>query len=546
MTSNEPTDTAPAPESEGDAGVPSALRGWLGLAVLVLPILLIALDNSVLFLATPHLAADLRPGPLELLWILDIYGFMIAGLLVTMGGLADRIGSRRLLMIGAAAFGLASVLAAYAPSAELLIAARALLGVAGATMMPSTLSLVSSLFRDPRQRGLAIGIWTAFFSGGTIVGPIVGGALLESYWWGSVFLLGVPVMVLLLVAAPILLPESRRRASVPLDLTSVLLSLAAMLPLVYGLKELAKDGLAPAPVLAIVVGAGAGALFVRRQLRLEHPLLDMALFRNRAFSTGLFVLLTGMAIIGGLYLFFTQYLQLVVELSPLRAGLWMVPAAVGEMAIAVVTPLIARRVRPAYVVGTGLATSALGLLLISRIGVGTELLVLVTAVTIVFIGTSPMIVLNTDLVVAAAPPGKGGSAASMLETSGELGVAIGVAAFGSIGGAVYRDQLTDSLPSGVDPQAATSIGESLHGATVAARGLPSGSAGPVLESAREAFGTSLQVVAGVGALLAIGLAVLAISVLRNVRPDREAEPDEPAEQDDRDRPQPVAGAGRVD
>jgi DHA2 family multidrug resistance protein-like MFS transporter len=512
MGTNDETVAGSAPRTGG------GFRDWLGLAVLVPPVVLLALDNSVLFLAAPQLAADLRPGPTELLWILDVYGFVLAGFLVTMGGLADRVGPRRLLTIGAAGFGLASVFAAYASSPELLIAARALLGIAGATMMPSTLSLIRTLFPDPKRRALAIGIWTACFSGGTIIGPVVGGALLESFWWGSVFLLGVPVMVLLLATAPVLLPEAPRGRNGRLDLPSVLLSLAAILPIIYGLKELAKDGPEPATVLAIALGATLGVVFVRRQRRLTNPLLDIGLFRNSAFSAGLLVLLSGMSIIGGIYLLITQYLQLVAELSPLRAGLLVVPAAAGEMAIAVATPLIARRVRPAYVVAAGLATSALGMLVLTQVGPSSELLLMMAGMTIVFIGTSPMIVLSTDLVVGAVPPEKSATAGSMLETSGEMGVALGIATFGSIGGLVYRERIADSTPDRIPTGASEAAGESLHDATVVASQLPTGLAEQLLIAAREAFATGLQTVAGVGAIVACGLAIIAIRVLRQTRP----------------------------
>src|SRR5688572_24690959 len=255
-------------------------KEWIGLAVLTLPCLLVSMDLTVLYLAVPHLTADLKPSAAQLLWIVDIYGFLIAGSLITMGAVGDRIGRRRLLLIGAAAFGVASVLAAYARTPEMLIAARAALGVAGATLMPSTMALIRNMFPDPRQMGQAIGLWFACFMGGMTLGPLVGGVLLESFWWGSAFLLGVPFMVLLLVAGPRLLPEYRDPNVTRPDLTSVALSLAAILPLVFGLKSLARDGWAMLPLAAIAAGAVVGAMFLRRQGRLANPLLDLRLFHN--------------------------------------------------------------------------------------------------------------------------------------------------------------------------------------------------------------------------------------------------------------------------
>ncbi len=224
-------------------------REWIGLAVLTLPTLLLALDESVLFLALPRLGSDLAPSSAQLLWIMDIYGFMIAGFLVTMGTLGDRIGRRRLLLLGAAGFGVASVVAAYSTSPEMLIVTRALLGIAGATLMPSTLALISNMFRDPQQRSLAIGGWMAAFTGGFMIGPLIGGTLLEHFWWGSVFLMGVPVMALLLAVGPVLLPEYRAAEAGRLDLVSVALSLAAILPVIYGLKQNCSTALKrPLPV----------------------------------------------------------------------------------------------------------------------------------------------------------------------------------------------------------------------------------------------------------------------------------------------------------
>jgi MFS transporter, DHA2 family, multidrug resistance protein len=503
-----------SPESHLRAG----LREWLGLAVLSLTTLLLALDASVLFLALPHLGADLQPSSTQLLWIMDIYGLMIAGFLVTMGTLGDRIGRRRLLMIGAAGFTATSLIAAYSSSAEMLIAARALLGLAGATMMPSTLALISTMFRDRRQRGMAIAVWMASFSGGTLIGPVVGGVLLESFWWGSVFLLGVPVVVLLLVTAPLLLPEYRAPGAGRLDLTSVALSLAAILPIVFGLKELAARGPEWQPMLSIVVGAAVGVLFVRRQRALPDPLLDISLFRDPTFRAALSVLLIGMAALGGGYLFVTQYLQLVAGLSPLQAGMWMVPAAAGEIVGSLLAPVIARRVPPAYVVGAGLAISVVGYLVLTQVQVTTGIAVLAAGTVIAFVGTAPMMALSMDLIVASAPREKAGQAAAMSETSGEFGVSIGIATIGSVGTAVYRNQVAESLPAGTPPEAAAATTESLAGAVAAAEQLPGELGAALLEPARAAFTSGLNVAAALTSALLLVLAVVAVTVLRHVRP----------------------------
>ena len=302
-------------------------REWVGLAVIALPCLLYSMDLTVLNLALPALTADLRPSPTQLLWIVDIYGFLVAGLLITMGTLGDRIGRRRLLFVGAAAFAGASLLAAFSTSAEMLIVARALLGVAGATLAPSTLSLISNMFADAQQRTVAIGVWIMSFSVGGAIGPLVGGLLLEYFWWGSVFLLAVPVMVLLLAVGPRLLPEYRDPGAGRIDLPSAALSLVAVLLVIYGLKQMAQNGLGWVPALSIVAGLVLGTAFVRRQRSLDVPLIDLGLFRVPAFSAALVVNLLAFFVAFGAFLSIAQYLQLVVGLSPFEAGSWTVPSA---------------------------------------------------------------------------------------------------------------------------------------------------------------------------------------------------------------------------
>ena len=322
-------------------------REWIGLAVIALPCLLYSMDLSVLNLAVPELSADLRPSATELLWIVDIYGFFVAGALITMGTLGDRIGRRRLLMIGAAAFGAASVLAAFSTSAPMLIAARALLGLAGATLAPSTMALIFTMFRDPQQRTVAIGVWIASYSAGAAVGPLLGGVMLEFFWWGSVFLLGVPVMALLLAVGPRLLPESRDEDAGRLDLRSAALSLAAILLVVYGLKRAAQDGLDGDGARGARGRASrSAALFVRRQLHLASPLIDVQLFRRRAFSASLMTNTLGFFAAFGAFFFVAQYLQVVEGLSPLEAGLWSLPSSAGFVVGAMLGPVLLKALRP--------------------------------------------------------------------------------------------------------------------------------------------------------------------------------------------------------
>jgi len=315
-----------------DEAPKASRREWVGLAVLALPCLLYSMDLEVLYLAVPKLSADLGPTSSQLLWITDIYGFLLAGFLITMGTLGDRIGRRRLLMIGAGAFGAASVLAAFSTSSEMLIAARALLGIAGATLAPSTLSLIRNMFLDPDQRTFAIGVWATSFSAGAALGPLAGGALLQFFWWGSVFLVAVPVMALLLMLGPALLPDSRDPEAGRLDLSSAVLSLVAVLAVIYGLKQVAQEGMGGLPLLSILIGLAAGVIFVRRQRTLADPLIDLALFRTPSFTASLAAFALSIFVIAGIFLFIAQYLQLVLGLSPMVAGLWTVPSSGGLIA----------------------------------------------------------------------------------------------------------------------------------------------------------------------------------------------------------------------
>jgi MFS transporter, DHA2 family, multidrug resistance protein len=491
-------------------------REWIGLAVLALPTLLVSIDVYVMLLALPHLSSDLGASTTQQLWITDIYGFLLAGFLVTMGNLGDRIGRRKLLLLGATGFAIASVLSAYSRSPEMLIAARALQGIAGATLAPSTLSLISTMFRNPKQMGMAIGIWAMCFSAGAIIGPLVGGAMLEHFWWGSVFLLGVPAMVLLLVLGPILLPEYRNPDAGRVDLPSVALALLTVLPVVYGLKQLAANGWQVLPAVAVVLGIAFGVVFGRRQSRLEHPLLDLKLFANRSFSTALGSMMFGTMLMGAIMLFITQDLQLVNGLSPLRSGLWMLPAVAANTVSFLVSPILGRRFRPAYLIGIGLAISVIGLLLLTQVDATSGPTTLATGFALIFLGAGPLVTLGMNLILASAPPEKAGSAAALNETSGQLGFALGIAILGSIGVAVYRNMVT--VPAGVSSSVASQAHDSITGAVAGATGLPGPLADAVLSSARQAFTNGLHIVAIVSAVLLATVAVLAARLLRHVPP----------------------------
>jgi DHA2 family multidrug resistance protein-like MFS transporter len=489
-------------------------RQWVGLAVIALPCLLYAMDLTVLTLAIPALSADLRPSSTEMLWIVDIYGFLVAGFLITMGTLGDRIGRRRLLLIGAGAFGAASVLAAFSSTPEMLIAARALLGIAGATLAPSTLSLIRNMFEDAAQRTVAIGIWVTSFSVGAAIGPLVGGVLLESFHWGSVFLLAVPVMALLLAIGPRLLPEYKDPEPGRLDLASAALSLLAVLAVIYGIKTIARDGIGLAGVAPVLAGLAAGAIFVDRQRRLAEPAIDLALFRRPAFSLALSANALAFAVVFGIEVFVAQYFQLVLGYSPLEAGLWSLPGAAAFVLGAQLTPPLAARIRPPIAMLGGIVVATAGVAMLTQAGTADGPGLVVAGIVILSLGLAPLFTLAADLAIGSAPPERAGAASGISETSSELGGALGLAVLGTIGTAVYRGRTGDAVYAELPADAAAAASDSLGGAVVVAEGLPHLLATDVLEHAREAFTQGLQVAATVSGGLVLAAALLIARLLR--------------------------------
>ncbi|MFI7068462.1 MFS transporter [Kribbella sp. NPDC050124] len=485
-------------------------KEWIALGVLALPLLLVSMDVSVLYFAVPFVSADLGVSATEQLWIFDIYGFVLAGLLITMGSLGDRIGRRRLLLFGAVAFGLASVAAAYAQTPEQLIAARAILGIGGATLMPSTLALIRNMFHDPAQRSKAIAFWSAVMLGGISLGPVLGGFLLEHFWWGSVFLINTPAMVLLLILAPLLLPEFKTPDAGRFDLIGSALSLAAVLPVIWGIKELAAHGASALPVVAIVAGVVFGALFVQRQRTASYPMIELGMFRSRVFSGSLAANTIGTLAMVGNAIFMTQYLQLVLGLSPFKAALWALAPTVVVGGAAPVAAILARRVDRAYVIGGAFVLAASGFVVLTQVGPDSPLALILVGSGLLAAGLVMVMSLVTEAVVGSVAPERAGSASAVMETCSEFGGALGIAILGSIGTAAYRAD----LPSDV----AAPIREGLPSATAVAAQLPGPAAEAVLATARHAFTHSLNVVAIVGALLLLATAVAATLTLRGLTP----------------------------
>ena len=492
-------------------------REWIGLAVLVLPVVLISIDVTVLYLALPFISAALTPTGSELLWIVDIYGFVLAGLLITMGNVGDRIGRRRLLLIGAATFGAASLIAAFSTSAAMLIASRALMGVGGATLMPSTLSLIRNLFVNDRQRTAAIAIWTSGLSAGIVIGPLLGGWLLEQFAWGSVFLINVPVMIALLALAPALLPEFRDPDAARIDLPSVALSMGAVLPVIYGLKRFAEDGLAPEAILAVIFGVALGIGFLRRQRRLATPLVDLVLFQSRRFSTAIGANVVTMFALVGASLFTAQYLQLVLGMRPFEAGLWSLPAAAAVFLGATTAAFASPRLGPSMVVAGGMLVGAAGFVILSTAGPAGGLVAVIAGSTVMAAGVSMVLTLASDLVLLTAPPERAGAASGLSETASELGGALGIAVLGSIGVAIYRGAVGGGLPNTVPPEAIATASETLGAALAVASQLPADAGGALTVAAQAAFTSGLQVAALAGAVILITSAAVVAFVLQGVR-----------------------------
>lgn len=482
-------------------------REWIGLAVLALPCVLITMDLTVLFLAVPSLVAAMRPDALELLWITDVYGFLLAGALIAMGNLGDRLGRRRLIMYGAAAFGAASVLAALATSPETLIGARGMQGIAAAAILPSTMALAFTMFQDAKQRTAALGVLMASFALGGVLGPLLGGAVLEVFDWSAIFLLNLPVMALLLAVAPRLLPEARDPRPGRVDLTSVALSVISVIATIYGIKEIAHYGWSATAVAAAGSGVALGIAFVRRQLKVNDPLVDVRLFTHRTFSTVFAAAVVSMFATYGMVFFTAQQFQLVLGLSPLQAGLCGLPPAMTMMVAAgVVVPRLSGRLRPAFLIAGGLVVAAVGLLLLTRVGPDSGIFAVVGPMVLAVGGLAPAMTLGMTMIVGLAPPERAGSVSGLSDAGNELAGALGIAILGSIGSAVYRTQM-----DGAGPPAAQ---ETLGGAREV---INRGAASPeLLDTATQAFTQGMHLATGTGATVLLVVALATAVLLRNV------------------------------
>jgi MFS transporter, DHA2 family, multidrug resistance protein len=417
-------------------------RSFLALAALAFPTLLVAVDIAVLNVALPTMGRELHAGPTELLWMTDSYNFMVAGAMLTTGAIADRIGRRRMILTCAAVFAIASAAGAFATTPELVIVARGVMGLAGSAILPASMALLGGLFTEEKARVQAMGAMMTVFLGGMAVAPFVGGLLLAHFWWGSVFLMGVPVMSLTIAVVPRLVPESRADVAAPLDLTSAGLSLVSVLSLVFALKRAVATGVDSPVVAACVVGVVLGVVFLRRQASLTHPLLDLGLLTQPRVRRTLTALFLTALLMGGTSLFFNLYLQEVQGLSPLAAAWWMLPMMVSMIGAANLGPWLNRRLRQRTVVVSMLSLMAVGFALYAVAPVsaaGRPIVAIGSSLATFGIGASfPMLM---DGVISAAPPERAASSASLAQLSNELGIALGLTVLGSLGTVVYRWQL---------------------------------------------------------------------------------------------------------
>ncbi|MER7575497.1 MFS transporter [Streptomyces sp. NPDC126514] len=487
---------------------------WVVLVVLCASLLLVAVDATVLHVAVPAVTEDLRPGGIELLWIVDIYPLVCASLLILFGTLGDRVGRRRILLLGYALFGVASALAALADTAQVLIAARALLGVGGAMIMPATLSILRQVFPDRRERALAIGIWSAVAAVGAAVGPLLGGFLLEHFWWGSVFLVNIPLMLVSLPVGRLLLPESKGDGRGPWDVVGALMAAAALFGMVLGVKRLGGGDLDVVGVLPLLVGGALLALFVRRQRRRAHPLVDLRMFARPAFSTSVGCIVLAMLALVGLELIAAQYLQLVLGLSPLETGLRLLPLTFAAMGAGLAGARMLRRFGPRRMVCSGFFLTAFAVVLLTAMGGTDDPALMLSGFVLLGFGLETTLFGAYESMLSEAPPEQAGGAAAIGETSYQLGAGIGIALLGTVMNAAYAPGLS-SVP-GVPASASAAAGNSL-GEAYEVAGQLGGAAGETLRAAaRDCFVHGLHVTLLVSAGLLLLGAVMALRLPRTM------------------------------
>ncbi|TGG91748.1 MFS transporter [Natronospirillum operosum] len=506
-------------------------RKWLVLAILLVPVFMTAIDISVLFLALPSIAADLAPSATQQLWTLHIGDLLSAGLVLTAGAFSDRLGARRLLMIGMAAYGTFSLIAAYSPNPETLIFARGLIGIAAVTVGPATMVLLRHAFPTPREFATAIAMFMAAFSGGTAFGPPFGGFLLEHFSWGAVFLANVPVTLFVAISLP-LLPAVQGKGSSKVDMKSVGLSLMAIATLVYGLQEMAAQGIHWFYATMAGIGLVTGTLFVRRQLQLTDPLFDVTLFRRFGFCVSLSVLFLFLVAAASCYMQIAQYLQTVIGLSPLQAGMLLaIPASI-QVGATAFAPNLLKWMRPAFAIVLGASSVVVGTLIVlmgTFLAPETALPVVIVGESIMALGSGPIFAISASLVMNSVPVYKTGSAAGVQEVSGSLGATTGLAIGGSLAILVYQTSIGFAMPTEVPTELAAQATQSVGRAIAIAQTLDPATGQSLELAAQDAFAMATRLVYGVAVLLILGLTGLVLYARNVMLLEAETAPEENSE-----------------
>lgn len=485
---------------------PSHPDRWAILGVLCVALLIVVIDVTVLHVAAPAISEDLDPSAIQLLWIIDIYSLVAPPLLLAAGLLGDRIGRRSVFLAGLAGFALASLAAALAPSAPVLIAARALLGIGGAMVLPSTMSIVRDVFRDRSERVRAVGIWSAVSAGGAAVGPLLGGFLVEHFSWHAVFLINIPIVLAVIPFALRLLPQSRAAVPPPWDTGAILLAGAGVLGLAFAIKEGARHGFTdPSALIPAAIGLLGAALFCHRQLRSPHPVLNVRLFARPEFAVAVGAVFLTMFGLVGIEFFGAQYLQLVLGLEPLAAAVRLMPLMLATLVGGLLAARVLSRLGTRWTISLGLAGTAIGLVPMMWLGLEDEYILLWPAFTLMGFALEVALVAANDVIISAVPADEAGGAAAIEETAYELGAGFGIAVLGSILTATYSSSLGPI--GGVSQAGLESARESISRAIGIAQEMPTAMAEPLIEVARTAF------VSGYHSMIAVSIALIGASAL---------------------------------
>jgi MFS transporter, DHA2 family, multidrug resistance protein len=490
-------------------------RRWWSLGVLCFSLMVIGIDGSILNIALPTLARDLHASTSDLQWMVDSYVLVFAGLLLTMGSLGDRFGRKRALTIGLIVFGSSSAAAAFAATTDQVIAARACMGIGAALIMPATLSILTNLFTDPKERGRAIGVWAAVSALGSAIGPAIGGLLLAHFWWGSIFLVNVPVVIGALTLGHFVLPESKDPHASRLDLVGSVLSIVGLSVLLWTIIGAPERGwLSSASIIGFAASAVGLAAFVLWELRNPEPMLDVTFFRNPRFTVAsVAITMSFFAVVGTLFLV-SQMFQFVLGYEPLEAGVRLIPFALAYVAVAPVAPRLVEHVGSKRLVAIGFAVASIGLFLLSGVSADSSYPRVIVGLIVMAFGMGMAVPSATESIMGSLPKEKAGVGSAMNDTTRQAGAALGVAVLGSILVSGYRSALAADaarlhLPKGTLAQSQASVGKALQFAQQLGGRIGTG----LGNAARDAWVHGMNVSTFVAAAMVLGAGLLALAYL---------------------------------